>query len=413
MATQGVKTHASLGEVAPLATDAVALWRGAVGAEQVGYAEVGDLIAPTITERSLADGGGTPLAGILTGTAAFAGLTNVFVLTGAATGPFSLTVPDGVVENQQIKFVVIGNHNNHTVELVSEAASSFSAVRRNEVFTVWWRGSSWSRQELSTSITAVISGSGSPVGSVAPTRLDQVYRDTTNGDLYHAYGFTNTSWTLISGGGGGDTAPTVVEFSASAALTAAQRSANNVQVYAGANSIDFDVPVSVVGSWIIRAYDKDDDTPRSGCTVSVVGNAGEVNDSAGGSREIAPGGTAIVTSTGGSTPSVKVTGNIFEPDLSRGATTFASGDTLVLAADHQRSITITGNQVIQVAVANVKAGFTAVYWASGGDRTIDGLDADHIIPSGGAATVHKTAAGALVCVGAKTTSPGVTVLDAS
>lgn len=47
------------------------------------------------------------------------------------------------------------------------------------------------------------SGSGSPDGSVTPTRINAIYRDTDNGDLYYAVGNTSSDWIQFNGGGGG------------------------------------------------------------------------------------------------------------------------------------------------------------------------------------------------------------------
>lgn len=40
-------------------------------------------------------------------------------------------------------------------------------------------------------------GSGSPVGSVTPSYVNELYGDTDTGAIYRAYGTTNTSWRLL------------------------------------------------------------------------------------------------------------------------------------------------------------------------------------------------------------------------
>lgn len=46
-------------------------------------------------------------------------------------------------------------------------------------------------------VGGIITGSGTPVGSVTPDYVGQVYRDTGPSDLYMAYGTSNTFWKLI------------------------------------------------------------------------------------------------------------------------------------------------------------------------------------------------------------------------
>jgi hypothetical protein len=213
------------------------------------------------------------------------------------------------------------------------------------------------------------------------------------------------------GGGAGDAAPTVVETTATPhSLEAAQRLAFNVSIYAHADSVDFEVPAaSVEGSWIVHAYDEDDGTARAGCTVSVAGDAGSVNGSAGvnGIREIVAGGFAVVSviNPAGNSPIVKVTGDIFEPAVSRGATN------PVTKADHRKEFQITGTQTFGEA-ATYPSGFRAVYWASGADRSLVGPGpGTFVILNGGAAMVYKKADGSLVAQGVPASGSGLAFLD--
>jgi hypothetical protein len=51
---------------------------------------------------------------------------------------------------------------------------------------------------------AIVEGSGSPSGVVTPVFAGQHYQDTGTGDIYLAYGTTNTEWRRIALGGTGE-----------------------------------------------------------------------------------------------------------------------------------------------------------------------------------------------------------------
>jgi hypothetical protein len=199
------------------------------------------------------------------------------------------------------------------------------------------------------------------------------------------------------GAGAGDAAPSIAEFEGSGPLSSSHLASKNVDVHAGANSINFQVPVNVEGRFIINAFDEDTGAPYHSCTVSVVGNAGSVNGSAGalGVREMVAGGVAIVSviDPSGTAPIVKVSGDIFEPPPTRGATT-ATKD------DHRKVIEITGTQTFGAATG-FPVGFVAVYIASGANRTLNGPGAtDFEILDGGSAAVRRMVDGRLVASGA-------------
>jgi hypothetical protein len=210
------------------------------------------------------------------------------------------------------------------------------------------------------------------------------------------------------GAGAGDAAPSIAEFEVSGPLTSSHLASKNVDVHAGANSINFQVPVNVEGRFIINAFDEDTGEAYHSCTVSVVGSAGSVNGSAGalGVREIVAGGVVVVSviDPSGTAPIVKVTGDIFEPAISRGALN------PVTKADHRKQIQITGTQTFGPA-SGYPSGFQAVYWASGGDQTLQGVDNPFVIMSGGAATVFKKPSGTLVAQGIAASGVGMVLLD--
>lgn len=200
-----------------------------------------------------------------------------------------------------------------------------------------------------------------------------------------------------------DAAPTTVTSNAATfALADAARLHNNADVESHQASVDFEVPAAAAAPsrWLIRFM-------HDGCTVSVVGNVGSVNGVAGGSSRGVQGGSAIVLvdSNPGSAPVVEVIGNIIKPPVTVSSTKTYDND------DHERDYELDASSGTQTfgATATYEDGFYVnIFNTSGGNRTIDGADADVTLANNGVLTVKKLGT-KLIAFG----SGGTTVLDAA
>lgn len=217
MTTEDLKTHSDLGEVTPAMTDAMGLWRGAAGAQTLGWAQVASLFAAMSANRSLynLDGGGGPLV-----------LAEHMDVFGTAGGSFDLTMPNGLFDNQIVHLITSGaTFGTNTVALKDNIAGTIiSALRKKTHHLLRWRAESetWTDEERAYDGPTARSGSGSPVGAVAPDFIGQFYVDTVTNDLYRATGEANTAWTQIgSGGGGGDMFTTVDDANTAITIGAA------------------------------------------------------------------------------------------------------------------------------------------------------------------------------------------------
>lgn len=197
----------------------------------------------------------------------------------------------------------------------------------------------------------------------------------------------------------GDAAPTQVTSTGTPhALADAERLHLNVDVFSHA-AVDFEVPqaASAGSKWLVKPQ-------HDGCTVSVNGDTGSVNGSPGGTRSIINGGRVVieVEDNPASAPVVVVSGSVIEPQTATGAKTYNDEDS-------GQEFEITSGTQTFGAAATFADGFTVnLYNHTGGDITIDGVDADHTLPSPGALTVVKLGT-ALMAVG----TGGTTTLDAA
>jgi hypothetical protein len=196
----------------------------------------------------------------------------------------------------------------------------------------------------------------------------------------------------------GDAAATKVTSNAATfALASTDRLYLNKRIVSHQASVVFEVPQAAAAEseWRIMPV-------HDGCTVTINGGVGTLSPNP---ARLVNGGLAIVTVTSnpGSAPVVEVRGEVIPPMTAVTTKTYDLDD-------HGQDFGATGTQTFNTAAASIPNGYYVNIWnTTAGNITVDGIDADHIIPAHGVVTVKKRSDGALVCNG----SGGNTVMDAA
>jgi len=168
-----------------------------------------------------------------------------------------------------------------------------------------------------------------------------------------------------------------------------------------AASVDWTVPAAApAGSlWLIKPE-------HDGSFVSVAGDVGSVNGTAGGTARLVNGGRGYVwvRSNAGSAPVVEVFGEIIAaPTVTAGAKTYDNDDYGLTV-----EITAAGTQTFGAAAGFTSGFFVNIFNITTAAVLIDGVDADHSLPANGAVTAMRHSDGSLRVYGAG----GNTILDA-